>query len=84
MQQSGEEKGLNWEYLIEKLEKIVSQMEREKLSVEEAVSKFEEGIQLLKTCQTTLKNAEQKVSILLEKEGKMLLEPYLSGEEVNE
>lgn len=52
---------------LEKLEQLVAQLERGDLSLEESLKSFEEGIKLTRQCQTALKNAEQKVTMLLEK-----------------
>ena len=52
--------------LIE-LEKLVEQMESGNLSLEESLAQFEHGIKLARECQNTLKEAEQKVEILLKK-----------------
>ncbi|MBH98540.1 MAG: exodeoxyribonuclease VII small subunit [Rhodospirillaceae bacterium] len=52
--------------LIE-LEKLVEQLESGNLSLEESLAQFEHGIKLARECQNTLKEAEQKVEILLKK-----------------
>lgn len=51
---------------LQELEKIVEKMESGKLNLEESLKLFERGITLTKTCQTVLKNAEQKVQKLSE------------------
>ena len=52
---------------MEKLEKVVTELENENLSLDESVKKFEEGIELSKKCNEILQNAEKKITILLEK-----------------
>ncbi len=52
---------------LEKLEKLVVQLESGDLSLEESLKHFELGINLTRECQATLKEAEQKVEILLKK-----------------
>lgn len=64
------------EVALKKLEQIVVRMEREKLSIEVAMAEFEAGIRLVGICQQRLQQAEQKVQLLLEGEGKTLLVPY--------
>ena len=52
---------------LEKLEKLVEQLESGDLSLEESLKHFEQGVKLTQECQATLKAAEQKVEILLKK-----------------
>ncbi len=54
---------------IEELEALVSSMEDGELSLEESLQAFEKGIKLTRECQTALKNAEQKVQVLLNANG---------------
>ena len=56
---------LNLEKSLSKLEKIVGELEAGELPLETAMKKFEEGVKLTQTCQTFLKDAEQKVKILI-------------------
>ena len=56
---------LNLEKSLSKLEKIVGELEVGELPLETAMKKFEEGVKLTRTCQTFLKDAEQKVKILI-------------------
>ena len=65
-----------FEKALAELNNLVSQMERGDISLEDALSHFEKGIQLTRQCQQALQEAEQKVSVLLEKNGKESLEPY--------
>tara|TARA_B100001105_G_scaffold187102_1_gene151676 strand:- start:794 stop:1030 length:237 start_codon:yes stop_codon:yes gene_type:complete len=58
---------LNLEKSLSKLEKIVGELEVGELPLETAMKKFEEGVKLTRTCQTFLKDAEQKVKILIKK-----------------
>lgn len=52
---------------LEELEALVEQLESGDLSLEEALKHFERGVKLTRECQTALKEAEQKVEILLKK-----------------
>lgn len=61
---------------MQELEQLVEQMERGELSLEESLKSFERGIKLTRTCQQALREAEQKVQILLEKNGQQSLEPF--------
>ncbi len=46
------------------LEKIVETMESGQLPLEKALSEFEKGVKLIRECQQSLQQAEQKVKIL--------------------
>ncbi len=61
---------------LEELEQLVEQMEQGDLSLEDALKSFERGVKLTGTCQKALQDAEQKIQILLEKNGKQTLEPF--------
>ena len=51
------------------LEKLVTELESGDLPLEKAMQKFEEGIKLTRGCQAALKEAEQKVQILVKSAG---------------
>ena len=57
------------EMALQELEALVSSMEDGELSLEESLQAFEKGIKLTRECQTALKNAEQKVQVLLNENG---------------
>ena len=61
---------------LAELEKLVEQMEQGDIPLEESLKSFERGIKLTRTCQKSLQEAEQKVQILLEKNGQQTLEPF--------
>jgi len=65
-----------FEDAMQELEQLVEQMERGDISLEESLKSFERGIKLTRTCQQALQDAEQKVQILLEKNGQPTLEPF--------
>jgi exodeoxyribonuclease VII small subunit len=69
-----------FETSLKELNKIVEQMEQGGLTLEESLTQFEKGIQLTKECQQALKSAEQKIQILVEKNGKTTLENYEEDE----
>ena len=64
-----EKKSVNLEKSLAALEDIVEELESGDLPLEKAMKKFEEGIKLTRGCQAALKEAEQKVEILLESAG---------------
>lgn len=59
----------DFEKALKELEDLVEHMEQGDISLEDSLKCFERGIQLTRACQQTLKDAEQKVNILLEKSG---------------
>ena len=67
---------INFEQSIQELEALVEKMEGGNLSLEESLKYFERGVVLTRNCQKALSEAEQKVQILLEKDGKSELESF--------
>ena len=56
---------------IEKLEKIVTDLEKGNLNLDDSVKKFEEGMKISKDCNKILEEAEKKITILLEENGEI-------------
>lgn len=69
-------KKMNFEESMEKLEEIADELENGKLNLEESLVKFEEGIVLSKKCSEIIENAEKKITILLNKDGKLEEEEF--------
>lgn len=69
-------KKFNLEKSLTDLEEIVDELESGDLPLEKAMKKFEEGIKLTRGCQAALKEAEQKVEILLKSAGGEDLEEF--------
>lgn len=61
----------SFEDKLEKLETLITQLESGELSLDASLKQFEAGVKLARDCQTALKNAEQKVSVLLSEEGEL-------------
>ena len=59
----------NFEKALENLEEIVSSMENGELTLEDSLKAFEKGIKLTRECQGALREAEQKVRVLLNENG---------------
>src|SRR3954471_8773333 len=55
---------LNFETAMDRLEKIVEQMESGQLPLEDLIVRYEEGMNLVKVCQERLASAEQKIEII--------------------
>ena len=62
-------KPVNLEKALADLESLVDELEGGELPLDKAMKKFEEGIKLTQSCQAALKEAEQKVQILLKSAG---------------
>jgi len=72
----------NFEEALRKLEKIVLELEEGDLSLEEAMKKFEEGVDLSQFCTQKLTQAEAKVKKLIKTtEGEIKTKPFDLQEE---
>lgn len=65
-----------FEECLDRLEKIVDQLEKGDIPLEQALKLFEEGVQLSNSCRKELEDAEGKVEILLKQNGKFQAEPF--------
>lgn len=63
------EQQVPYEEAMERLEAIVSRLERGDLSLDNSLEAFEEGSKLVAQCQTALKNAEMRVEKIMVKDG---------------
>ena len=70
----------DFERALEELEALVEKMEAGDLTLEDSLKYFERGVALTRACQKALAEAEQKVKILLEKDGKAELQPFESDD----
>ncbi len=55
---------ISFETAMERLEKIVEEMESGKMLLEDLLVRYEEGMKLVKVCQDRLAHAEQKIQII--------------------
>lgn len=65
---------------MESLEKIVNELEKGDLNLDESIAKFEDGIKISKECNKILEEAEKKITILLEKDGDVKEENFKAEE----
>ncbi|UCF94870.1 MAG: exodeoxyribonuclease VII small subunit [Desulfobacterales bacterium] len=71
-----------FEQSLKQLEQIVQELEAGDLSLEKAVQKFEEGIQLTKYCAAKLDETEKKISVLMQdSQGNLSEEPFSPEDE---
>ena len=64
-------KTIDFEQSLDQLEKLVNDMENGDLTLEESLKAFEQGVKLTRECQSALVQAEQKVQILVEQNGRL-------------
>jgi len=69
---------ISFEEAINKLEGIVQSLETGNISLDESLRLFQEGVQLIDFCQKKLAAAEQKVSVLIQKNKEIFLEPFIN------
>jgi exodeoxyribonuclease VII small subunit len=69
-------KPVDFEQSLADLEALVERMEGGDLALEESLALFERGIRLTRECQGALKEAEQKVQILLNQDGEESLKDF--------
>lgn len=67
---------IDFEAALAELESLVTRMESGDLPLDEALRQFERGVELTRLCQQALKDAELKVQVLLERQGKESLETF--------
>lgn len=68
---------IKFEDSLKRLEKIVEDLEKGDLSLDEALKKYQEGIELARTCSLRLENAKKKIDVLAKnKKGEFELKPF--------
>lgn len=73
-----DKKEATFEEELKKLENIAMTLERGNISLEEAITTFEDGIKLSKKCSDKLDEAEKKINILIQDEnGKLKEEKFI-------
>jgi exodeoxyribonuclease VII small subunit len=74
---SAEEKNIDFESSMQRLEEIVAVLEKGKVGIDESMELYEEAISLARKCSAVLDQAEQRVSVLrLGTDGKLVLEDF--------
>ena len=71
---------LTFEQSLVRLESIVKELESGDISLEESLTLFEEGVRLSGVCSELLKNAKQKVDILIESADGIKKESFSTNE----
>jgi exodeoxyribonuclease VII small subunit len=65
-----------FEAALAELESLVGQLEQGEPTLENSLRQFERGVELVRTCQNTLREAEQKVEQLIERNGPLEIAPF--------
>jgi len=72
----------SFEKRLNRLKKIVEELESGKLGLDKSIEKFEEGTKLVKECHNQLEEVKRKISILVEdSEGEVVEEEFESDEQ---
>ena len=61
---------LPFETALAELEILVGQLEQGELTLEDSLRRFERGVALVRSCQNALREAEQTVEQLIERNGR--------------
>jgi exodeoxyribonuclease VII small subunit len=69
---------LTFEQALQELERIVHDLEEGTIGLEESLTRYEQGIGLLKRCYGQLRDAEQRILLLtgVDEEGQPTLQPF--------
>lgn len=70
----------SFEEMIEELDNIANSLEKDDLTLDESVKKFEEGMKISKQCSDILDNAEKRIKILID-DGDEIKEEDFNAEE---
>ena len=69
-------KAMDFEQQLETLESLVESLESGDLSLEDSLKSFERGIKVARDCQQALKQAEQKVEVLMRQGDDLVSQPF--------
>jgi exodeoxyribonuclease VII small subunit len=70
----------NFEDAIAELEKIVNELEKGELSLDDSVEMFQRGIELSKYCSKRLDDVERKITLLIEENGSTQEKSFIPGD----
>ena len=71
----------DFESSLAELEALVAKLEQGDVPLEDALKTFERGVVLTRQCQTALRTAQQKVEVLLTRNGDESIESFADGED---
>jgi exodeoxyribonuclease VII small subunit len=76
-----EDKLPDFEKSLGELESLVTKLEQGDVPLEDALKTFERGVALTRQCQTALRGAQQKVEVLLARNGTEEVAPFADEED---
>ncbi len=74
-------KNLSFEEAIKRLEEVVDMLESGETPLEQTIDLYQEGVLLARHCDQKLTQVEQKIEVLLEEDGKMVVSDFEAKEE---
>lgn len=74
----------DFEQSLGELEALVARLEQGDVPLEDALKTFERGVALTRQCQTALRTAQQKVEILLARNGTEEVAPFSDADDPDE
>jgi exodeoxyribonuclease VII small subunit len=74
----------DFEQSLAELEALVAKLEQGDVPLEDALKTFERGVALTRQCQTALRTAQQKVEVLLARDGGETIEPFADEDDDEE
>ncbi len=74
----------DFEHSLTELEALVAKLEQGDVPLEDALKTFERGVALTRQCQTALRTAQQKVEVLLARNGNETIEPFAGDDDDDE
>jgi len=78
------DKAPDFEQSLAELEALVAKLEQGEVPLEEALKAFERGVALTRQCQTALRTAQQKVEVLLARNGNEEIESFADDDDDDE
>ena len=71
----------DFEQSLTELEALVAKLEQGDVPLEDALKTFERGVALTRQCQAALRTAQQKVEVLLARNGEEIVEAFSDDED---
>lgn len=62
---------MNFEEKMKKLEEIINDLEKDEVNLEDSINKYTEAMKLIKECDESLKQAEEKISKIVVEDGSL-------------
>ncbi|MBO5092205.1 MAG: exodeoxyribonuclease VII small subunit [Clostridia bacterium] len=73
-------KDISFEQALQRLEEIADSLENGDFSLEESIKLYEEGVNLIKLCNSKLEGVESSIKILINNDGELTEEDFNPNE----